>query len=222
MELEETKFSDLDIDIPSNLSEKIKKGLIKASIHKNGRFQPHPAGVYFYRNIPSYNEYSLLDYKEMEQHGIQKIDFLNNSVLDEISPDQFPKLLDKIDKEEIDWKELYKDNDVYQLSNYPGILREFKVQSVLDIAIVLAIIRPGARHNYDKLKKIIHTDNLLKLKSGEEYDILKDTYGIPVFKEQFDALGIDKGLFTYKKPHSIGYAYVLLLKHLTKIQKNVK
>lgn len=209
------KFSDLDLDIPSMDSTKIRLGLIRARVKsEKGGFQPHPAGVYFYKNIPSYESFSILDYKEMEQHNYQKIDILNNTYLDNITADDMNNFVKKIENEDIDWKLLWSYTETYQLSKYPGILREFKVSSVLDIAIVLAIIRPGSIKNYDKMKTYIHTNVILDKKSDSEKDILRETYGIPVFDEQFKALGLNDDNYRYKKPHSLGYAYVLLIDFL--------
>jgi hypothetical protein len=209
------KFSDLDLDIPAKESDAIRAGLTRATVlNERGDYQPHPAGVYFYKSIPSFEGLSVLDYKEMENNHFQKIDILNNSYLDDISSGELEEYLRLIEDEDIDWSELWEYDEPYQLGKYPGILREFKVSSVLDVAIILALIRPGAVSNYDKMKAYIHTDKLLNNKSPEAQDILKETYGIPIFDEQFKKLGKDDGKYRYKKPHSIGYAYVLLIDFL--------
>lgn len=209
------KFSDLDLDIPSLESNKIKKDIIRASVlTERNEYQIHPAGVYFYKSIPNYNGIGLIDYKGMEELDYQKIDILNNTFLDNIDISEFDTYIDKIENEDIDWKLLWEYENPYQLSKYPGILREFKVSSVLDVAIILAIIRPGSLSSYDKMKAYIHTDTLLKKKSEEHKKILKETYGIPIFAEQFKQLGVNDGKYRYKKPHSIGYAYVLLVNFL--------
>lgn len=209
------KFSDLDLDIPSKDSDVIRDGLTRATIlNERGEYQPHPAGVYFYKSIPQYENLSVIDYKAMEDEHFQKIDILNNSYLDDITSDEMDIFVDNIENEEIEWSELWEYDEPYQLGKYPGILREFKVESVLDVAIVLALIRPGSVANYDKMKAYIHTDKLLKNKSEEAQEVLKETYGIPVFDEQFKQLGKDDGKYRYKKPHSIGYAYILLIDFL--------
>lgn len=217
------KFSDLDIDIPSNKSDIVRNSFIRASVlNERGELQPHPAGVYFYKNIPTFNNMSVIDYKTIEGNNYQKIDILNNNYLNDISNDEMDFFISKIESEEIEWGELWKFENPYQLAKYPGILREFKVESVMDVAIVLALIRPGSVHNYEKMKKFIHTDKLLNKKSEESRKILKDTYGIPVFDEQFTALNMENDKYRYKKPHSLGYAYVLLIDFLKKSQKNLK
>lgn len=209
------KFSDLDLDIPAKESDTIRKGLLRATVlNEKGDYQPHPAGVYFYKSIPSFDGLSVLDYKTMEENHFQKIDILNNSYLDDITPDELNQYIQLIEAEDIEWDRLWKYNEPYQLGKYPGILREFKVSSVMDVAIILALIRPGSVSNYDKMKSFIHTDKLLKKKSPEAQEILKETYGIPIFDEQFKKLGKDDGKYRYKKPHSIGYAYVLLIDFL--------
>lgn len=209
------KFSDLDLDIPSKQSDNIRNGVVRGSVlNDRGELQPHPAGVYFYKSIPSFDGIAVLDYKSMEAKEYQKIDVLNNTYLDDITPKELDQYIQLIENDDINWQELWEYEEPYQLSKYPGILREFKVQSVMDIAIVLAVIRPGSLQNYEKMKAYIHTDKLLDKKSDEAKKILSETYGIPVFDEQFKKLGKDDGKYRYKKPHSIGYSYVLLIDFL--------
>ena len=216
------KLSDLDLDIPSTQSDSIRNGLVRASVlNERGDFQPHPAGVYFYKTIPSFDGMAVLDYKKMEEKEYQKIDILNNTYLDNISSSELNEFVETIDNDEIDWEELWEYEEPYQLSKYPGILREFKVQSVMDIAIIMALIRPGALQNYEKMKAYIHTDKLLNTKTDETREILKETYGIPVFAEQFKKLGKDDGKYRYKKPHSLGYSYVLLIDFLKNSKKKM-
>jgi len=217
------KLSDLDLDIPSNQSDNIRNGLIRGCvINSRGEIQPHPAGVYFYRSIPTFDGLSILDYKMMEEKSYQKIDILNNTILDDITISELTEYISRIDNNTINWSALWEFDDPYQLGKYPGILRDFEVTSVMDVAIVLAIIRPGAIQNYEKMKAYIHTDFIFNKKSDELKEILKETYGIPVFDEQFKKMGVDDGKYRYKKPHSIGYAYVLLIDFLKNNRKNVK
>ena len=217
------KFSDLDLDIPAKESDIIREGLLRATVlNERGEYQPPPAGVYFYNNIPSYDGFSVLDYKTMEDNHFQKIDILNNSYLDDISSDELAEYIQIIEDEDIDWDKLWEYTSAYQLGKYPGILREFKVSSIIDVAIILALIRPGSVSNYDKMKSFIHTDKILAKKNDRVQKILKETYGIPVFDEQFKELGLDDGKYRYKKPHSIGYAYVLLIDFLKNRWKKEK
>lgn len=209
------KYSDLDLDIPASKSELIRNGLTKASIlTEKGTYQNHPAGVYLYAAVPEFEGTAVIDYKTMEEKEYQKIDILNNSYLDDITNKEMIRFIGLIEQEDIDWEELWRYTEPYQLGKYPGILREFKVSSVLDLAIILALIRPGSVSNYDKMKAFIHTDKLLVKKTEDKQKILRETYGIPIFAEQFKELGINDGKYRYKKPHSIGYAYVLLIDFL--------
>jgi hypothetical protein len=209
------KFSDLDLDIPSKQSDNIRNTVIRGSVMtERGELRPHPAGVYFYKMIPSFDGRTVIDYKKMEEKEYQKIDILNNTYLDDVTEEELNQYVSIIENDEIDWQELWEFDEPYQLSKYPGILREFAVESVMDVAIVLAIIRPGSLQNYDKMKAYIHTDKLLKKKSEQAQEILKETYGIPIFDEQFKQLGKEDGKYRYKKPHSIGYSYVLLIDFL--------
>jgi hypothetical protein len=217
--MNKVKFSDLDIDIPTSFSEKIRKGFPRAVVYNSDRkeYQPHPAGIYFYKSVPHYDNLCVIDYKEMEIIGYQKIDILNNNYLDELTDEEFFEFLEKIDNEYIDWEKLQNYNEPYQLSKYPGILKEFNVRSVLDVAIVLSIIRPGAVKNYNEMKKYM---KMKKIKKNNNPEILNETYGIPVFDEQYKILGIKDGKYRYKKSHAIGYSYILLMDFLKKIKKN--
>lgn len=209
------KFSDLDLDIPSLTSTSIRTGLVRGSVLTDkGEYQPHPAGVYFYKSVPAFEGVALIDYKTMEKNNYQKIDILNNTYLDNITMEEFIHYITLIENESINWNDLWLYSTPYQLAKYPNILQDFKVSSVMDVAIVLALIRPGSLVNYEKMKVYMHTDKLLQKKDDNVKKILSDTYGIPVFEEQFKQLGYDDGKYRYKKPHSIGYAYVLLIDFL--------
>jgi len=217
------KLSDLDLDIPSTQSDVIKGTLIRGSVKNDrGKRQPHPAGVYFYKSVPSFEGIAIIDYKTMEKYDYQKIDILNNTFLDNMTAEELNSYIEIIENEDIDWESLWQYEDAYQLSNYPGILREFQVSSIMDVAIVIAIIRPGTLPNYEKMKKFIHTDTILNKKSDKIKDILKETYGIAIFDEQFKKMGINDDKYRYKKPHSLGYAYVLLIDFLKNGKKKQK
>jgi hypothetical protein len=209
------KFSDLDIDIPTSYSEKIRSGFVKAVVYNNERkeYQPHPAGIYFYKSVPSFDGMSVIDYKKMEKIGYQKIDILNNNYLDNLTDEEFFEFLEKIDNEDINWEKLYEFKEPYQLAKYPYILKEFNVSSVMDVSIVLSIIRPGSIKYYDEMKYYMQTK---KIKTNSQPNILNETYGIPVFDEQFKAIKIKDGKYRYKKPHAIGYSYLLLMDFLKK------
>lgn len=209
------KLSDLDVDIPSLESDAIKGDLVRSCVKNDrGELQLHPAGVYFYKSVPSFEMMAVIDYKHMEKKNYQKIDILNNTFLDDISKEEYDSYINKIEDGDIKWEQLWEYESPYQLSKYPGILREFKVASIMDVAIVLAIIRPGSVQNYEKMKHYIHTDKLLNKKTDEVKEILKETYGIAVFDEQFKKMGKNDGKYRYKKSHSLGYTYVLLVDFL--------
>lgn len=199
-------FSDLDIDIPSKKSEIIKQKLIKSSIIDKS-IKKHPVGVYLYKKVPHYMGWCVIDYKEMEHNNYQKIDILNNTFLDDLTNTQMTEALKLIEKENIDWLQLHDEPHNYQLDNYPSILKQFNVRSVLDVAIVLAIIRPGAIQYYNKLKSRMNSD------LNRFNDI--DAYGLPIFSGD----GLTTKKYRYKKSHAIGYAYILLIDFLKKTKK---
>ena len=99
------KLSDLDLDIPSNQSDIIKQNLVKGSVrNKRGDLQPHPAGIYFYKSIPSFENVSVNDYKYMESINYQKVDILNNTHLNDITNNELENYIQLIDDDNIDWQ----------------------------------------------------------------------------------------------------------------------
>jgi DNA polymerase-3 subunit alpha len=172
------------------------------------------------------------DMEDVEKSGLIKFDFLKLDILDAIN-ETHPKPIPMNDKKTFDF--LAKDNcvGIFQLSSDVGsnIINQIKPQDIKDIAVSIAMNRPGVLNlGIDK--------KYFKRKNGEEYedipmfkDILKDTYGLIIYQEQvvricmalgFDALTADTirkamgkkipGLMTKVKPQFIEKA----LKHLDK------
>ena len=91
------KLSDLDLDIPSTQSDVIKGTLIRGSVKNDrGKRQPHPAGVYFYKSVPSFEGIAIIDYKTMEKYDYQKIDILNNTFLDNMTAEELNSYIESI------------------------------------------------------------------------------------------------------------------------------
>lgn len=214
------KFSDLDLDIPTSQLGFAMRGLVRAQVQDNNRLRPHPCGVYFYKFVPAYEDFAVLDYRVMEQSHYQKIDFLSNSVLDQYEDyNEFLDALSQIENEEVDWKKLWEYKNPYQLSKYHNILKKYRVTSIMDIALVLGIIRPGAKEFSHILLENIHSDKLKADYSENDWEIVKESYGVPIFEEQFVKLGIENDDYLYKKPHAIGYAYMVVLDFLKNTKK---
>ena len=151
---------DVDIDM-SNRDDFLKLvSVTPASIKKDGKFTKHNTGVYF-QNIPKFplEGYSTVDHKQAEDEGWFKLDVLNNHVYENVIDDtHLNKLLDT----EPMW-ELFEHKEVveqlFHINNHFEIVSQHKPQTVEQLAMILAMIRPGKRHLVGKDWKVIE-DNV--------------------------------------------------------------
>lgn len=173
---------DVDIDfynrdiVLNNLEHRI------ASL-ENG--QKHKTGVYF-TEIPHnpLDMISTIDYKEAEQRGYFKIDFLNVHLYKDVKDEQHLKSL--IDREPV-WELLeHKEfvDQLFHLAGYHEICKKLKPNSVEKLAAVLAIIRPAKRH----------------LQNSSWNEILEQVWTVPV-----------DGQYFFKKSHATSYALTVVL-----------
>lgn len=135
---------DVDIDFINRLDALDVLPHIKAVRKTSDGFVVHNTGIYF-QNIPHnpLTKTATVDYKEAEQRGYFKMDFLNVSAYNGITSEQ--QLIELCNKEP-DW-ELLQDLDVvgklFHVSNHFDILQKLKPDSIEKLAAVLALIRPG-------------------------------------------------------------------------------
>jgi DNA polymerase III alpha subunit len=139
---------DIDIDFANrdNALNVIKH--IPAAIKQpDGTFKKHNTGVYC-TSIP-YNpvtNLSNIDYKEAEERGYFKLDFLNVSIYKDVRDDEHLKTL--METEPL-WDLLEQDDFsslLFHVNGHGNILRQMKPKSILQLAAVLAMIRPAKRH----------------------------------------------------------------------------
>jgi hypothetical protein len=162
---------DIDIDFADRtvVLEKIK--YITAAIkNDNGHFKKHNTGIYC-TSIP-YNPFTGLaniDYKEAVERGYFKLDFLNVSIYKDIRDEDHLKTL--MDTEPL-WDLLEQDDFsslLFHVNGHGSILRQMKPTSILQLAAVLAMIRPAKRHligeNWTTVMETIWT----KPEDGEYY-----------------------------------------------------
>ena len=154
---------DVDIDM-ANRDEFLK--LVKhtpAGIEKDGNFTKHNTGVYF-QNIPKFplQGYSTIDHKKAEEEGWFKVDFLNNHIYTGIKDETH---LDQLIAKEPMWELLEHEEVVEQLfhiSNHFDIIKKHPPKSLEQLAMILAIIRPGKRHLIGKSWEEIEADVWVK------------------------------------------------------------
>ena len=183
------KSFDIDIDTPSNFNPlSIFPFVVRASVVREKVLTPHPCGVYF-QNIPidPLTHLSAIEYESAEALNFFKIDFLHLNVYDAFSSkDDIRQLL----KQTIDWNLLKIPSvvkDLFQLSKHYDLLQELQPTSEMELADVLALIRPQKRYLLDFYKK--NKDQCRKLLYT---------------KESGDA-------YSFKKAHAIAYALVIVL-----------
>lgn len=184
-----TKHFDVDIDTVStfNPSSVFGDRITKASIIKDEKIQPHPCGVYFQEIAKDpISKLAAMSYEDAEEAGYFKVDFLHLNIYNYFeSKDEIRALL----KQEPDWTQLNSPSTVknlFQLAKHYDTLSQVKPTSILELADVLAMIRPG---------KI----NILKLYLRDREKGRKELY-----KQDADG-------FTFKKAHAISYALVVVL-----------
>jgi len=176
---------DVDIDM-ANRDDFLKLvNITPASIEKDGKFTKHNTGVYF-QNIPKFplEGYSTIDHKQAEQEGWFKVDFLNNHVYKDVIDEQH---LDKLVNTEPMW-ELFEHeeivNQLFHISNHFDIVKQHPPKSIDQLAMILAMIRPGKRHLVGKAWKDIESDVWVKPNDNSYF---------------------------FKKSHSYGYALAIIV-----------
>ena len=139
-------MTDIDIDFKDRNDILNKLHHIPASIIKDNNFARHNTGIYFHEiPVDPFTGNATLDYKKAEELGYFKIDCLNvNMYKDVESEEHLQRLIDT----EPNW-ELFQHKEIveqlFHIHDHFSIVSQMKPQSVEQLAIVLAIIRPAKR-----------------------------------------------------------------------------
>ncbi len=124
-----------------------------------GEHRRHPTGVYF-QNIPTdpLSSYSAFTYEEAADRGYFKIDFLNNSIYNGVrDEDHLIELLER----DPPWDFFEEEAIVGMLAhvhNSFGIVSMIRPRSIEDLAVILALQRPGKRPLLTKSREEIDAD----------------------------------------------------------------
>ena len=176
---------DVDIDM-ANRDDFLKLvNHTPASIEKDGKFTKHNTGVYF-QSIPKFplEGYSTIDHKQAEDEGWFKVDFLNAGVYNDVIDETH---LNKLVAIEPMW-ELFEHKEIvdqlFHVSNHFDIIQQHPPKSIDQLAMILAMIRPGKR-----------------------YLVGKDWAGIE--KEVW--IKPKDNTYFFKKSHSYGYALAIIV-----------
>lgn len=183
---------DVDIDLKTSFNTHDYFDVISASMVKNKELKRHNVGVYF-QNIPqdSMTKLSAIPYKQAEELGFLKIDFLHLEILNHFDNNNQIDVLSKTDP---DWSLLESEDNVkklFQISKQFKLIDMVKPKSIDMLADCLAIMRPGKRQLlYKYLENPKEIKKLLYLKDSN---------------------------FSFKRSHAIAYATTIVLQmHLLK------
>lgn len=169
-----------DVDIDCFGREKILEGLecIFGRIDRpDGKVEKHPTGVFF-QNIPRdpTTNISTLDHRIAGEYGYFKIDFLNVNMYEGVKSEEH--LVELMNREPpwdfFEYKEIT--DQLFHLNGHSNLLVKYKPQSVEDLAMILAIIRPAKSYlqqcGWDKIRKEVW------VKTGEENYQFKKAHGL--------------------------------------------
>lgn len=155
----------------------------------------HPCGVYF-QHIASdpISGVAAIPYREAQELGYFKIDFLHLSLLDDFSSKSQIRTLLKLPP---DWKLLEQEavvEKLFHIKNHFSLINRLRPKSVQELGDAIALIRPGRRSLVDLYmldKEQIRSTMLYARNNQDDY--------------------------AFKKSHSIAYAFNIVLQlHLIK------
>lgn len=159
---------DIDFEDRTKILGVIKH--IKASRMDRGELVAHNTGVYLH-SVPldaSKNVCSL-DHETAESKNYFKIDFLNVSVYKDVKDETH--LIQLMETEPL-WDLLEQDDFtdlLFHVNGYGNLLRQMKPQSIEELAMLLALIRPGKKHLVGKTWTEIGTEIWKKPENGDYY-----------------------------------------------------
>jgi hypothetical protein len=176
--------TDVDIDFANREQILSLIDHVPAMIRDGNKERKHNTGVYFHSAYTNpFTGLATIDYKEAERQGWFKIDLLNVGIYgDFASNEEIDNLLAK----EPHW-ELLEHREIieqlFHIHNHADTVIKMKPKSIEQVAMVLAVIRPGKKHligrTWDEIAKEVWT------KTDDVY--------------------------SFKRSHAIGYAMAIVL-----------
>ena len=178
---------DIDIDFGNRDAALAHLRHISASMTRNDNTRSkHATGVYF-TDIPhDANNLASIDYKQAEERGYFKLDFLNVSVYEQVKSEEH---LLQLMTTEPPWGRLLEKEfteKIIHIGNYHSMISKLvePIDSIPRMAMFLAVIRPGKKHLQGKTWKEIAETVWDKPTDGEYY---------------------------FKKAHAISYAHLVVV-----------
>ena len=188
--------TDVDIDVFNR--DELLKNLqhVDARIDRDDEYEKHKTGVYF-QSIPydPVTNIATIDHKDAEELGYFKIDFLNNGVYKGVRDEAH---LIELAETEPQWELLdHKDivEKLFHINKYAKLVKNMKPRDVSQLAMLLAIIRPGKIHLQNKSWKEIEEEVWIRPDDGSYY---------------------------FKKSHAHGYALAIVVQLNLMVEQALK
>jgi hypothetical protein len=178
---------DIDIDVANRDQALAGVDHTAASLHnRNDRLDRHNTGVYFH-NVPQDPVTGLcsVPYRQAEQLGFFKIDVLNVHVYEKVRNEAH---LIELMNADFNWDLLgYREfvSLLIHLHNQADLVTQLRPRSIPELAMTLALIRPGKTHLINKCIQ----------------------QGFASIADEIWQQTDDK--FAFKKSHSFGYAMLV-------------
>ena len=187
---------DIDIDFADRNTALVLIPHVPASIKTSNKTAKHNSGIYV-TPIPtnSITGNAAIDYKQAEDRGYFKFDFLNVTLYQQVKSEQH--LIDLMNTEP-NWALLYDKEfckKVIHVGNHYNTLIRMPepVDSIVRLAMSLAVIRPGKKHLIGKPWK----------------EVEKTVWSKP-----------SDGSFAFKMSHSVGYSHLVVV-HMNLLTQSV-
>ena len=179
---------DIDIDFANREDILSKIPHVIATRAEKGEVKKHNTGVYLHKiPVDPMTNMATIDYEDAEARGYFKIDFLNVSVYQGVKNEEHINQLMSVEPL---WDLLYEKevcDQLFHINGYDRLIAGLKPTSILELATVLALIRPGKKHLVVKC-------------AAEGFDSIQDEVWAKT----------DEG-YSFKKSHAIGYAHVIVM-----------
>lgn len=160
---------DIDIDFADRTKVLNIIKHVPATIFEKGVNKKHNTGVYC-SSIPvnPLTGTASLDYREAEDRGYFKIDFLNVGIYKDVKDEEH---LSRLLNTEPLWDLLLQDdfvNLLFHVNGHGAILKQMAPKSIEELAAVLAMIRPAKRYLIGKDWTTVMTEIWVK-PTNDEY-----------------------------------------------------
>jgi hypothetical protein len=176
---------DIDLDFPDRDIVLSKIRHVPAVMKDNKK---HNTGVYCHEiPVNPLTGYASIGYEPAEERGYFKIDFLNVSAYKGVRDEVHIKELLSVEPL---WDLMYEKDvcdQLFHINGYHTLLADLKPKSISELAMVLALIRPGKKH-------------LLPICKEKGFEAIKDE----IWTRNEEA-------YFFKKSHAVGYAHLIVM-----------